>query len=170
MGPREDVSADQQSLSYTFENKGYRFLVLDSCGRPEIDPQGYLSEDQLKLLRKEAVAAGPPLVLFIHHPLLSMDSPWMDANMLVVNGQTVHEALLPARGRLRGVFFGHIHQSTQTLRDGILYVAAASTYSQLTSWPADEIVQHAYDEPPGFNLVRLTSEQTMVRQHRFARP
>jgi predicted phosphodiesterase len=99
-----------------------------------------------------------------------MDSPWMDANMLVMNGEEVHAALLPARQRIRGVFHGHTHQSTQTLRDDILYVAAASSYSQFASWPNDEEVMHLDDEQPGFNFVRLMPEQTMIRQHRFPAP
>lgn len=170
MGPKEDLSADIDHLTYAFELKGFRFLVLDTHGPPDNQPQGYLSEEQMKLLRKEATATGPPLVICLHHPVLPMDSPWMDANMLIINGEAVHNALLPARERVRGVFFGHIHQSTQTFRDGILYVAAASSFAQFTSWPSDEIVQHVEDEQPAFNFVRLMPRQTMIRQHRFPQP
>ncbi len=170
MGSKEDLSAVQDQLTYAFEVKGHRFLVLDTLGPPEHAPQGYLSETQMNLLQKEATADGPPLTIFLHHPVLVMDSPWMDANMLIMNGEEVHNALLPARERLRGVFFGHIHQSTQTVRDGILYVAAGSSANQFASWPSDDDVQHIDDEPPAFNFVRLMPGQTMIRQHRFPRP
>jgi 3',5'-cyclic-AMP phosphodiesterase len=168
MGPAEDLSEDRHHLTYAFTCKGRRFLVLDSHAPPEDDPQGFLSANQLALLHNEAAADGPPLTVFLHHPLLPMDSPWMDANMLVSNGLEVHNALLLARGRLRGVFFGHIHQSLQMFKDGILYVSAASSLNQMTSWPSDLIVQHQHDEPPGYNFVRLTSGQTTIRQHRFS--
>lgn len=170
MGPRHDIATDRGRLTYRFDVKGVRFLVLDTQGPPQSQPQGHLSAEQLKLLRREAAAAGPPLAIFLHHPLLPMDSTWMDANMLVMNGEEVHDALLPARHRIRGVFHGHTHQSTQTLRDGILYVAAASNYSQFSSWPHDEDVQHIADEAPGFNFVRLMARQTMIRQHRYPAP
>lgn len=170
MGPLEDLSAAENRLTYKFELKGFRFLVLDTQGPPQSQPQGYLSEDQLKILREEATPTGPPLVVFLHHPVLRMDSPWMDANMLVMNGNDVHEALSNARNRLRGVFLGHIHQSTQTTRDGVLYVAAPSSFLQLTSWPSDITVGFEENEQPGFNFVRLLPEQTMIRQHRFPRP
>lgn len=170
MGPNQDLATDKEHLTYGFELKGVRFLVLDTQGPPQSQPQGYLSTEQMKLLRREATTDGPPLVVFLHHPVLPMDSPWMDANMLVMNGQEVHDALLPARHRIRGVFHGHTHQSTQTLQDGILYVAAASSLSQFSSWPDDEDVQHIADEQPGFNFVRLMARQTMIRQHRYPQP
>ncbi|MFN2105006.1 MAG: metallophosphoesterase family protein [Candidatus Promineifilaceae bacterium] len=170
MGPKADLSVEKGRLSYSFEVKGLRFLVFDTQGPPQSQPQGYLSAEQMRVLRREATADGPPLVIFLHHPLMPMDSPWMDANMLVMNGEEVHAALLPARQRIRGVFHGHTHQSTQTLRDDILYVAAASSYSQFASWPNDEEVMHLDDEQPGFNFVRLMPEQTMIRQHRFPAP
>lgn len=170
MGPREDLNTGKDRLTYLFETKGFRFLVLDTQGPPQTQPQGILPPQQMKLLRNETSAAGPPLVVFLHHPILPMDSPWMDANMLVINGEEVHEILSAAQREVRGVFFGHIHQSTQTLRDGILYVAAASSFTQFSSWPSDEDVYHIDDEQPGFNFVRLLPQQTMIRQHRYPQP
>ncbi len=170
MGPREDLNADSEHLTYAFETKGHRFLVLDTNGPPDRQPQGYLSEEQLVLLRREVTTGTQPLVLFLHHPVLRMDSPWMDANMLIINRSEIHKALLLARDRLRGVFFGHIHQSTQTLRDGILYVAAGSSFAQFASWPNDEDVRHLDDEQPAYNFVRLMPKQIMIRQHRFPFP
>lgn len=170
MGPKSELHGGDDRLVYAFEMKGFRFLVLDSKGFPESDPQGYLPEAQLIMLQKEIAAAGPPLVIFMHHPVLPMDSPWMDANMLIVNGEEIHKALRTAQDRVRAVFFGHIHQSIQTMRDGILYVAAASSFLQFSSWPTDETVHHLEDEQPGFNFVRLMPQQTMIRQHRFPQP
>lgn len=170
MGVHEILSHDSERLVYRFDHKGYRFLVLDSYGPPDQQPLGYLPEEQLDLVRREITSGGSPLVIFMHHPVLPMDSPWMDANMPLINGEEVHQVLRLAQDRLRGVFLGHIHQSTQNLRDGILYVAAASSFSQFTSWPNDELVQHLEDEQPGFNFVRLLPQQTMIRQHRFPLP
>jgi Icc protein len=124
----------------------------------------------MALLRMEVTASDDPLVVFLHHPVLPMDSPWMDANMLITNGEAVHQALLTISDRLLGVFLGHIHQSTQTLRDGILYTAGPSSFTQFSSYPNDEMVGHVEDEQPGFNFVRLMPGQVMVRQHRFPQP
>jgi Icc protein len=170
MGAREDLSFEEDRLTYKFELKGFQFLVLDTMGPLESQPQGYLSPEQLNLLREETAKDGPPLVVFFHHPVLPLDAPWLDANMPVMNGKEVHEALVAAGKRLRGVFLGHIHQSIQTIRDGVLYVTASSSVVQFTSWPSDILIGIQEDEQPGFNFVRITPEQTMIRQHRFPRP
>ncbi|MCP4415173.1 MAG: hypothetical protein GY805_01030 [Chloroflexi bacterium] len=170
MGSRQTLSKNPDVLSYAFEVKGYRFLVLDARGPNEIDPHGVLSESQLALVRAEATAVGPPLTIFIHFPPLPINSIWMDAHLLVVNGVQLHEALLPARERLRGVFYGHVHQSLQTMRDGILYTAVPSLFSQFAAWPNDTVMREDPAYPPGFNFVHLLPNQTIIYQHTFPRP
>lgn len=170
MGPKDDVGKERTTLSYTFERKGYRFLVLDGRGPDEIDPHGLYTEEQLALVRAEAQADGPPLTVFTHYPTLPLNSIWMDAYMLAVNGPLLHEALLPARKRLRGVFHGHVHQHMQTCRDGILYVSVASVFSQFAAWPDDINVQFDPDYLPGYGFVHLIPEQTVIHQHTFPRP
>lgn len=169
MGPHQMLTDDPDVLSYAFEVKGNRFVVLDARGPDEIDPHGILSEAQLELVRREATAVGPPLTIFMHFPALPMNSIWMDANMLVLNGEDLHQALLPSRERLRGVFYGHVHQSMQTFRDGILYTAVPSLFSQFTAWPNDVVVQEDPDYLPGLNFVHLLPNQTIIHQHTFPR-
>lgn len=169
IGPRDDVTPDPNVLSYTFQCKGFRFLVLDARGPDSIDPHGVLSEDQLALVQREAQPYGPPLTVFLHFPVWPLNSPWMDANMLLLNADALHAALLPARDRLRGVFHGHTHQSMQIVRDGIIYTSVASTFAQFTAWPTDQSAAFDPDYPPGFNLVTLLPDQTLVRQHTFPR-
>jgi 3',5'-cyclic AMP phosphodiesterase CpdA len=170
MGPKKDVTADPGVLSYVFEVKGYRFLVLDARGPDEIDPHGLLSEAQLAVVRREAQPYGPPLTVFIHYPCIPLNSIWMDAYMLVINGEALHEALAPARNRLRGVFYGHVHQAMQTTRDGILYAAVASAFSQFTAWPGMAATVLDPDHLPAYSFVHLTPEQTIIHQHTFPRP
>ncbi len=170
MGPHEALSDDPDQLSYAFEVKGYRFVVLDARGPEDIDPHGLLPEEQLAIARREAQPDGPPLTIFMHFPLHPLNSIWMDANMLVLNGQELHQALLPARERLRGVFYGHVHRSMQTVRDGILYVAVASAFAQFTAWPKDTVVSPDAAYPPGYNFVHLLPQQTIIHQHVIRRP
>lgn len=170
LGPHEPLGDDPDLLSYAFEVKGYRFVVLDARGPDYIDPHGDLPPGQLAAARQEAQPDGPPLTLFLHYPLQPLNSIWMDANMLVLNGQQLHQALLPARDRLRGVFYGHVHQSMQTFRDGILYVAAPSAFAQFQAWPRDTAVQPDPLYPPAFNFVHLLPQQTIVHQHVIERP
>jgi Icc protein len=170
MGPVERAGQDPTRLSYTFEMKGWRFLVLDARGPDEIDPQGRLADSDLNLLAQEAEPVGPPLAVFVHFPVWPLNSPWMDANMLIQNGEAMHRALLPARERLRGVFHGHVHQAMQTVRDGILYVSVASVFSQFAAWPDNDLIRYDPEHDPGYNFVHLLAEQTIIHQHTFPRP
>lgn len=170
MGPKETLGDNPDEFSYAFEMKGYRFLILDARGPMTIDPQGQLSKSQMNIVRRETQTEGHPLVIFLHYPALPLDSPWMDNNMLITNGEELHQALLPARHRLRAVFHGHVHNSMQTIRDGIVYVAVASGLSQLRAWPFDKIAKPELQAPPGFNFVHLMPQQTIVHQHTLQRP
>jgi 3',5'-cyclic AMP phosphodiesterase CpdA len=170
MGPKTDCQESRDVLSYSFDVKGYRFLVLDARGPDSIDPHGLLSEAQLETAAREARPDGPPLAVFTHFPTLPLNSTWMDKNLLILNGERLHETLLPARNRLRGVFYGHIHQATQTIRDGILYASAASTFSQFTGWPEEMMVKNDHDGAPGYSFVHLLENQTIIHQQTFMRP
>jgi Icc protein len=170
MGPKQDLDEDPDRLSYGFEVRGHRFVVLDARGPDEIDPHGLLPESQLRLIAREATSHGPPLSVFVHFPVLALNSVWMDDNMLILNGEALHKALLPARERLRGIFHGHVHQPMHTFRDGVRYSGAASAFSQFAAWPDDVDVRFDPDEPPGFSFVHLLPQRTIVHQHTFARP
>lgn len=171
MGPKSNVTADRDTVSYVFEVRGERFLVLDARGPDEIDPQGILSAEQIALVHSEATPTGPPLTVFCHFPALPMNSPWFDANMLIQNGMDLHQALLPARDRLRGVFHGHVHQPMQTMRDGIVYTCAPSAFAAFNAWPnsIDDAVMDP-DFLPGYSFVHLLPGQTIVHHHTFPRP
>lgn len=168
-GPHEPLSSDPDLLTYAFEIGGYRFLILDARAPDELDPQGLLSREQLDIVRREVAAGGPPLAVFVHFPIWPLNSPWFDANMRIINGRELHEALLPARERLRGVFHGHIHMPLQTVRDGILYSSTASTFANFAAWP-DDPEPRFVDDPPGFCFIHLLPEQTLIHHHTFPRP
>jgi hypothetical protein len=78
--------------------------------------------------------------------------------------------LLPAKKRLRGVFYGHIHQHMQTMKDGILYSSVASVVSQFGAWPGDLSTSYDNEHQPGYAFIHLLPEQTIVHQHTFVRP
>lgn len=158
-------------LDYAFEVKGERFIVLDAYHQDDVPPpQGHLRPDQLDRVRAEAAPDGPPLTVLLHFPLFEMGSPWFDANMLIDNGAALHAALIPARGRLRGVFHGHLHYSVQIVRDGITYTSTGGTVSQYQWWPWTERPQVDHDAPPGYNVVDYWPGSVQVHQHAFTRP
>lgn len=170
MGTHQSLSDNPDLLTYAFDVNGVRFLTIDARAGDEIDPSGMLSDEQLAIVEREVTTGDSPLVVFMHYPALPINAPWMDRKMLILNGEKLHQALLPARDRLRGVFYGHIHQNMQVVRDGISYNSVASAFSQFTAWATDEMFGIDRDHLPGYAFVQLLPEQTIVHQHTFSRP
>jgi Icc protein len=152
-------------LDSAFEAKGVQFIMLDSnAGKPV--SYGELAQEQLAWLDSLVSAQDDsPLVVGVHHHTLPMDAPWLD-EMVLLNGLDLHRILLKARKRLRGVFYGHIHENSVIVRDGISYYSAVSGWFQGQTWHGQPTGVHATVHEPGFNLVTLTAEQTIVRFHR----
>jgi|AMZC01.1.fsa_nt_AMZC01005813.1_1 3',5'-cyclic AMP phosphodiesterase CpdA len=156
-------------LDYAFEVGGERFLVLDGWSPEVRDPLGKLSDSQLARVRAEAESDGPPLTVLLHHPPVPMGSPWLDQHMPLINGQALYEALQPARGRLRGVFCGHLHRSSQIICRGITTFCGPSTVAGYTwhRWEKTPAIDPDY--PPAYSLVHYFDGQVVVHQYAFAR-
>jgi len=151
---------------YTFDANGFQIVGLDSNGPAEV-PRGNLISQQLEWLDIICSAHDErPLVVAVHHNALPVGSPWLDDYMRITNGEALHQILLKAKDRLRGVFFGHVHQNIQTYQDGILYTSTSGSWSQLNSWPGsmDTVPD---DDTPGFNVVSMTGNQTFIRRWNF---
>lgn len=168
MGPKEDLSGDPDLLSYGFTVKGHRFVAVDGRGTDEIDPHGVLSDRQLEIVAAEVEKRPESLTLFVHYPTWPLNSVWMDNNMLLLNGEKLHQLLLPIRDQVCGVFYGHVHQHIQIVRDGILYSCVGSTFAQFHAWPND-LTPRFVPDPPAFAFVHLTPEQTIIHPHSFDR-
>lgn len=176
-GNHDDSAALQRALLRREEPKqpfchevnrgGVQGVVLDSTG-PAVPPGGFITADQLVWLAQTCDPADPrPLWVGVHHNILAAGSAWLDDYMRTTNGDDLHQALLPLRGRLRGVFYGHVHQSLTTVRDGILYASAPSPWVAFQAWPDSwQTVRGEFPES-GFNVVTITAEQTFMRRWSF---
>ena len=151
------------------EIDGVQIVTVDSNG-PAQPPRGYLKDEQIERLRRIASDPGDtrPLVVAVHHNVLPTGTPWWDEYVRILNGEAMHEALLPARHRLCGVFHGHVHQGTTTVRDGIVYTSVVSSFYQLMVWPGMTKTEIDRDLQPGFNVVTVARGQTFIRRHHFS--
>jgi Icc protein len=171
-------------LDYTRDFDGIRLLAYDT--RAEIRPgerlpsgvAGMMTEQQLAHLRQQC-ADSARLIIAIHHQPVKLDSNWLDdgfdddgkwENMVLGCAEEFLDSITPARDRICGVFFGHVHRAFQVVRDGILFSSAPSALLQFQSFPGHTRPVRAGDELPGFNIVTVTDEQTIVRQYTFPRP
>ena len=171
-------SAAGGRLDYAWMVNGVQVAVFDTRGVH--DPSGTLTGQQLSAVRALCTPDGPPLVICLHHPPLPLDSPWLDQGwvvpqgvaptMLLEEGPQFLGAIRPARQRIRGVFFGHVHRAYQVVKDGVLFSSAPSVFGQLLTWPDQKDPVPAPHEPGGFCVVTVTAGETIVRQHAVARP
>ncbi len=154
----------------TFTHNGVRVILLDSL-RPTSTGdrvRGRVSAEQLNWLHDQCAADDLPLVIGVHHNVLPIGGGFWDDYMSMENGLDLHAALVPYRERVRGVFFGHVHQATATVRDGILYASALSSWYQLLAHPRQSDIRADRGAPPGFSVVMITRDQTFIRRHTFA--
>ncbi len=163
MGDRTAVA--EHFVSYTFDIEDERFIMLQSQGpREEIGGSGRLSAGQLDFLREQIESASGRISIFLHHCPLHLDCDWHDDRIDLLNGDELHEALVPFADRVRGVFFGHIHRGVQIVKDGIHYASVGSPYMPLDLWP-DGDANRDVDAPLPFNFVTLTEHSTIIKEH-----
>ena len=169
------IASPAARYDYAFELGGVQFVALDSTSLHE-QPGGELTTAQLEWLRAYCQPEGKPLAVFVHHQPLPLGVPWLDevitmpSAMIISNHAAFRAVLHPAANRLRGVFFGHIHRSSQSVEDGIFYSSAPSTFGQLKTWPEQRAPLPAPEEAPGYSLVTIDGGRTIVQQYTFARP
>ena len=153
--------ADQE-----IEAGGVQFLLLDSTVPQEEGGHGRLEPEQLAWLEGRCAASDSrPLVVALHHNPLSLGVSWPE-ELILRNGEALHEVLTLARHRLRLVLYGHIHESVLTLRDGIAYHSVRGSWFQLRTWYGQASLGPEPLQWPGYNLVTLTERDTFVRHCR----
>jgi 3',5'-cyclic-AMP phosphodiesterase len=154
----------QASMDSEFEVNGVQFILLDSHTPEDIHSGvGVLSYGQLQWVDTLCRADDErPLVVVTHHQPLPILAPWLD-RIALTNGADLHQILLQARHRLRGVFYGHIHETVVTIRDGISYFSVHSGWYQTQTWHNQQEPALALLHYPGFNLVTLTAQDSFVR-------
>jgi Icc protein len=158
---------DDTSMTYAFERSGVKFIVLDGRGPDSIDPQGLMPDASLEFCKEELVTTKGAAVIFQHFPALPLRCAWIDRKMLLQNGEELHMLLSGFRDKILGVFHGHIHQSMQHVRDGILYISAPSSVYQLHAFPGDEEPNRDDLGVRSFNLVHVSQRGMLVRQHAY---
>ncbi len=105
----------------------WQIILLDSVvpGRAG----GALSERSLAALEAGLARAGgrPALVCLHHHPV-AMDSRWLD-QVGLANPQAFFD-VTDQHPNVRGIVWGHVHQSFDAVRNGVRLLATPSTCAQ----------------------------------------
>jgi Icc protein len=134
----------------------WRIVLLDStiaeCAA------GRVSAEELAALESALAGAQQRHVLVcLHHHPVPMDSRWLDR----VGLQNAAEFfdVIDRHSNVRGIVWGHVHQSYDALRKGVRMLATPSTCAQFV--PRAE--QFAVDRrPPGYRTLELKADGSIV--------
>jgi Icc protein len=136
----------------------WRIVLLDSTIAGSA--AGRLSAQSLGAL--QAALAGAPqrhaLVCLHHHPV-PMASRWLDRVGLHNAGEFFD--IIDRNPNVRGIVWGHVHQSYDALRNGVRLLATPSTCAQFL--PHAE--QFALDRrPPGYRTLELKADGSILTE------
>ena len=155
-GKRISLLDDDRILSYYFEFGNYLFITIDAKNPDDHNPSGIISAQQINVVTDLLKSTNKPFAVFTHFPAMPIDSPWIDAHLLITNGASLHQCLTAFSDRCLGVFFGHIHQPIHMMVDKILYTSAPSSSFQFAGWPTDtDTLRYNDTGLPGLNLVTI---------------
>lgn len=163
LGPHRALTDFSQNVCYSFEFEKENFLVLDGLGPADIFPGGLLSARQMEILDSFLAKASGKVTVFLHFPLLSLDSPWVDSSMLLQNGTEAHRVLRKHKEKLRAVFYGHVHHPLTQFVDGVLYIAAGSMAFDFETLPMNSKADVAILARPSFNLVTISEDSLVAK-------
>ncbi|MEQ9102502.1 MAG: metallophosphoesterase [Imperialibacter sp.] len=121
----ENTGIDSGLGYYSFDKKGFHFIVLD----PNFHPDGTdhnkgdfewfestVPQPQMDWLKADLAATKLPTVVFVHHSLYELP----DETMHVENSAAVR-SMLEHSGKVAAVFHGHCHREEYSNINGIHY-------------------------------------------------
>jgi Icc protein len=126
-------------------------VLLDSWFAGSNDGEGQLGRGELAAL--EAALAEQPdrhVLVLLHHPPIAMEAAGLDALGLLDAARL--RAVLGRHPQVRGVVFGHAHQSLDVYCGAIRYLCTPSTCMQFRPRDPGFVTD---DRPPGYRVLDL---------------
>ena len=151
---REHLRADNVSTDSVVDRGAWRFVMLDSV-KPG-DEGGHLAANQITLLESALSAGNRHVLVCMHHQPVIVGSDWIDT-MAIDNPEPLFE-VIDRHDNVRGILWGHIHQTYDSYRGPVRLMASPSTCVQFT--PHSDTFQ-VDEEPPGFRLLALLPDGTI---------
>jgi 3',5'-cyclic AMP phosphodiesterase CpdA len=152
---------------YSFDHKGWHFVVLDSIGMtPERQYIGQIDDDQLTWLTNDLQSTGTsvPVVLITHIPLVStfpqMVSPpgASTAGILVTNVRDVLKIMMPYK--VKAVLQGHTHVCENVRYKDTQFITSGAVSGNW--WRG-----HRLGFPEGFAVLTVKGEEISWRYETY---
>ena len=126
----------------------WRFVMLDS-----VVPQqegGRLGADQLAMLSEALESSSRHTLVCMHHQPVNVGSAWIDT-MAIENAEALFD-IIDRHPQVKGLLWGHVHQTFEATRRGVRLMASPSTCVQFAPRADGFTIDQ---EPPGFRLLAL---------------
>ena len=140
-------------------------LILLDTHEPGEGGGRFCAERQAWLEARLAEADTRPVYIFMHHPPFDIGIPSLDVIRLAEPAgfaRVVAEA-----GSVKHIFFGHVHRPVSGSWHGVPFSALRSTVHQVAlDWETEYPVPYTF-EPPGYNVIFLEPDKTVVHHHDF---
>jgi Icc protein len=140
---------------------GQWIIVLLDSFVPNNAGEGQLGAAQLQSLDNTLASHSDKHALIcVHHHPIKMRSEWLDSFGL--NDAEAFQATIARHRNVRGIAWGHVHQSLDLFSNGIRYMATPSTCAQFKP----RSVEFAIDEmkPPGYRVLELMPDGTIATE------
>jgi 3',5'-cyclic-AMP phosphodiesterase len=154
---KPDVMAKYLTNSKVFSAKqlllgNWQVILLDSSVKEKV--YGNLSEEELAFL-KTSLSRYPDknALICLHHQPLKVGSDWLD-KIGLKNNQEFRQ-LLDQFPQVKGVIWGHVHQESQQVINGVQWLATPSSCVQFMPDSKDF---SAGTEAPGYRYLNLYSD------------
>ncbi len=145
----------QADFPFVLQKSGWSIILLDSSLTGEVS--GYICPKQLAALDKMLTKNSDrnTLICLHHHPI-KVGSAWMD-NIALKNSDELF-AVIDKHLQIKGILYGHIHQTFEARHNGISMMGAPSTCVQF----APNQDKFGIDEqPPGYRWLILLPDGTI---------
>jgi len=133
-------------------------VMLDSW--VQNDAGGRIGAQQLSYLREvlRAHRSHHVLVSLHHHPI-AMRSEWLDRVGLYDSDEFM--SIVRQHSNVRGVLWGHVHQSLDSFIHGTRFMATPATCAQFEPGSVDFAID---DRPPGYRVLELMPDGTIATE------
>lgn len=152
-------------VQFTFGMGEATGVALDSL-LPGTD-RGGLCADRLDWLATTLDGlANRDVFLFVHHAPCDVGIGGMDLIRLV-EGRERLAKMVTCHGRVRGLFFGHLHRSLAGAWAGVPFFTLPATCYQVALELSQRVTVPGNEEPPAYGVVLADAESLVVHTDRF---
>lgn len=155
------VPATDEFISFAEDLSGWRILGIDSHQPGEVP--GRIKPEQLDWLSRELKQhRDQPTLLFLHHPPIPVNSPWLDK--IGLENPEPFQQLIAEHPQIQAIITGHVHHEFRGKLGTADVLTSPSTSLQFE--PKGEDSSYTND-PPGYRIFDLEKESYRTEVHRL---